>query len=45
VVVEKTMFGGIALLLSGNMCCGIHRDQLIVRLDAAAEEALDDQPR
>jgi TfoX-like protein len=30
---EKKMFGGVAFLLSGNMCCGVHRDALIVRLD------------
>ena len=26
------MFGGIAFLLNGNMCCGVHRDEMIVRL-------------
>jgi TfoX/Sxy family transcriptional regulator of competence genes len=30
-VVEKTMFGGVAFLLHGNMCCGVLRDDLIVR--------------
>jgi hypothetical protein len=30
---EKKMFGGIAFLLKGNMCIGVHRDALIVRLD------------
>jgi TfoX/Sxy family transcriptional regulator of competence genes len=40
-VIEKRMFGGIAFLLNGNMCCGVHGDELIVRLDpAAAEDAL-----
>ena len=34
-LVEKKMFGGIAFLLNGNMCCGVHRDALIVRLDPA----------
>ena len=29
---EKQMFGGIAFLLNGNMCCGVHRDEMIVRL-------------
>jgi TfoX/Sxy family transcriptional regulator of competence genes len=32
---EKKMFGGIAFLMKGNMCCGVHRDALIVRLDPA----------
>lgn len=30
---EKKMFGGIAFLIKGKMCCGIHRDALMVRLD------------
>ncbi|HEV8362636.1 MAG TPA: TfoX/Sxy family protein [Gemmatimonadaceae bacterium] len=34
-VTEKQMFGGIAFLLRGNMCCGVHGDELIVRLDPA----------
>jgi hypothetical protein len=29
---EKKMFGGIGFLLNGNMCCGVHRSELIVRL-------------
>jgi TfoX/Sxy family transcriptional regulator of competence genes len=32
---EKKMFGGLAFLLNGNMCYGVHRSQLIVRLDPA----------
>jgi hypothetical protein len=31
---EKKMFGGICFLLSGNMVCGIIRDDLIVRVGA-----------
>ena len=30
---EKKMFGGLAFLLHGNMCCGVHGHELIVRLD------------
>jgi uncharacterized protein len=30
---EKQMFGGLAFLLHGNMCCGVHGNELIVRLD------------
>ena len=30
---ERKMFGGIGFLLAGNMCCGVYRDDLIVRLD------------
>jgi TfoX/Sxy family transcriptional regulator of competence genes len=30
---ERRMFGGIGFLIAGNMCCGVHGDQLIVQLD------------
>jgi len=33
--VEKKMFGGVAFLLNGNMCVGVHKDALIVRIDPA----------
>ena len=40
-VVEKKMFGGIGFLLGGNMCVGIWKSSLIVRLDCnEADEAL-----
>jgi TfoX N-terminal domain len=32
-VVEKVMFGGLAFMVSANMCCGVNRDDLITRLD------------
>jgi TfoX/Sxy family transcriptional regulator of competence genes len=32
-VTEKKMFGGLAFLVKGNMCCGVHGRELIVRLD------------
>jgi hypothetical protein len=38
-VVEKHMFGGVAFLLNGNMCVGVHKDEMIVRLDAAETES------
>lgn len=39
---EKQMFGGIAFLLNGNMCCGVHKDELIVRLaPEETDEALE----
>ena len=31
-LVEKKMFGGLAFMLNGNMCCGIVRDELMVRV-------------
>lgn len=33
-VMEKSMFGGIAFLVHGNMCCGVHKDLLVIRLSA-----------
>ncbi|MEP6657580.1 MAG: TfoX/Sxy family protein [Betaproteobacteria bacterium] len=30
---EKKMFGGLAFLLHGHMSCGIHGNELIVRID------------
>ena len=31
-VSEKAMFGGIAFLVYGNMCCGIWKNLLVIRL-------------
>lgn len=40
-VVEKKMFGGLAFMLRGNMCCGVTRDDMMVRVGPEAyEEAL-----
>jgi hypothetical protein len=38
-LVEKKMFGGIGFLVQGNMACGVHGDDLIVRLGPAEFEA------
>lgn len=35
-LVEKKMFGGVGFLLNGNMACGVHKDDLIVRVGAEA---------
>jgi len=29
---EKQMFGGVAYLVRGNMACGVHKDEMIVRV-------------
>lgn len=29
---EKKMFGGISFMLRGNMCCGVVKDDLVVRV-------------
>ncbi len=31
--VEKKMFGGVGFLMSGNMACGVNKNDLIVRVD------------
>jgi TfoX/Sxy family transcriptional regulator of competence genes len=31
-ITEKKMFGGLAFLLRGNMCCGVVGDELMVRV-------------
>lgn len=36
---EKKMFGGVGFLLHGNMCCGVHKDSLMVRVDPRHSEA------
>jgi TfoX/Sxy family transcriptional regulator of competence genes len=31
---ERRMFGGVAFMLHGNMCCGVTKDLLVLRLGA-----------
>jgi len=42
--VEKKMFGGVGFLVHGNMTCGIHKEDLIVRVDPAKHEKLLKKP-
>jgi TfoX/Sxy family transcriptional regulator of competence genes len=35
-LVEKKMFGGVGFLVNGNMACGVHQNDLIVRVGPAA---------
>src|SRR5216683_1012902 len=41
---EKKMFGGLAFLLHGNMSCGIHGNELIVRIDPETTESALKEP-
>ncbi len=41
---EKKMFGGLAMLLHGNMAVGVHGDALMVRTEPAEQEALLTEP-
>jgi TfoX N-terminal domain len=41
---EQLMFGGIAFMVGGNMCCGVNGDDLVVRLDPdRADELLESE--
>lgn len=39
-ITEKKMFGGIAFMLSGNMCVGVVKDQLMLRVGPEQYEEL-----
>jgi hypothetical protein len=41
---EKKMFGGLSFLLNGNMCCGVYKQELLVRLDPGQTEQALSQP-
>jgi len=38
--IEKKMFGGVGFLIHGNMVCGVHKENLIVRVDPDKHEKL-----
>jgi len=33
---EKNMFGGVSFMVHGNMACGVHKDELIIRVGPEA---------
>ena len=37
-VTEKKMFGGLCFLVNGNMCCGVAKNELMVRVGPDAYE-------
>ncbi|TAJ75361.1 TfoX family protein [bacterium] len=41
---EKKMFGGIAFMLHSNMCCGVLKDDLVVRVSPERYEKALSQP-
>lgn len=41
---EKKTFGGIAWMLNGNMCVGVHKDCLITRVGIETAEKLFEEP-
>lgn len=42
--VEKKMFGGLAFLVGGNMCVGVHGEELIARVGPDATAAALERP-
>ena len=43
-VTERKMFGGLAFLLRGNMCCGVVGSDLMVRVGRESYEAALHEP-
>jgi hypothetical protein len=43
-VSERKMFGGLTFMVGGNMCCGVNKDELIVRLDPEREQGALSRP-
>jgi TfoX/Sxy family transcriptional regulator of competence genes len=40
----KKMFGGVCVLLNGNMVCGVHKDNLILRLGVDNQQNAQQKP-
>ena len=38
------MFGGLTFMVAGHMCCGVHGNELIVRIDPDAESTALTRP-
>jgi len=43
-VEEKKMFGGLSFMVAGQMCCGVLKDDLIVRIEPTDSDTLVAQP-
>lgn len=43
-VIEKRMFGGIAFMVRGNMCCGVTGDRLMLRVGPKGYETALSRP-
>ena len=39
-ITQKKMFGGVCFRVNGNMCCGVERDKLVVRVGIEPYEQL-----
>ena len=38
-VIERRMMGGLVFMVTGHMCCGVNRGDLMVRTGPAARDA------
>jgi TfoX/Sxy family transcriptional regulator of competence genes len=43
-IVERKMFGGLAFLLHGHMCCGVVKEDLVLRLGEDGAKAALAEP-
>jgi len=43
-VEEKQMFGGISFMVARQMCCGVLKEELVVRVGSEGFDELVDQP-
>jgi TfoX/Sxy family transcriptional regulator of competence genes len=41
---EKKMFGGLTFMVGGQMCCGVLKNDLVVRIEPAEFDTLVAQP-
>lgn len=41
---EKPMFGGLTFMLQGNMCCGVAKDDLVLRVGPEGAETAVQKP-
>jgi TfoX/Sxy family transcriptional regulator of competence genes len=41
---EKKMFGGLCFLIHGNMCCGVLKNELVLRADSGSARDLLRRP-
>ena len=37
-VIEKKMFGGLSFMVAGNMCCGVIKDEMMVRVGQSGHD-------
>ena len=43
-IVEKKMFGGLSFMFQGNLCCGVIKDELMVRVGPDGHDNAIAQP-